>query len=166
MFDLNSLLTVREKIYMQDSELGSQVPLISSDGPRHGILPLEYGMRGRQLSASTCNSASEYSSLWFSFSPLLSFLLFLSEPDILKGLGFYSVLFCYFFSSKKKEKMIWFSISYFSSSTLWTQNYFGLMGMSIPSAGKEEKCGLGKRNDCACWYIECIVVVKLYLTIV
>lgn len=104
MFDLNSLLTVREKIYMQDSELGSQVPLISSDGPRHGILPLEYGMRGRQLSASTCNSASEYSSLWFSFSPLLSFLLFLSEPDILKGLGFYSVLFCYFFSSKKKRK--------------------------------------------------------------
>lgn len=30
---------------MQDSELGSQVPLISSDGPRHGIPPLEYGMR-------------------------------------------------------------------------------------------------------------------------
>lgn len=146
MFDLNSLLTVREKIYMQDSELGSQVPLISSDGPRHGILPLEYGMRGRQLSVSTCNSASEYSSLWFSFSPLLSFLLFLSEPDILKGLGFYSVLFCYFFSSKKKEKMIWFSISYFSSSTLWTQNYFWANGNDYSKRWKSGKVWIGKEE--------------------
>ncbi len=105
MFDLNSLLTAREKIYMQDSELGSQVPLISSDGPDTEFCPWNMEWGDGRLSASICNPGSEYSSLWFSFYPLLSFLLFLSEPDILKGLGFCSVLFCFYFLNNTKITM-------------------------------------------------------------
>lgn len=117
MFDLNSLLTEKKK-YMQDSELGSQVPLISSDGPRHGILPLEYGMRGQRLSASTWNSGSAYYSLWFYWSRFLLYFPFLSSylnPKFWKYRE--SVLFNPFFSLSlckiEKKKRIWFSISYF-----------------------------------------------------
>lgn len=125
MFDLNSLLTEKEKIYMQDSELGSQVPLISSDGPRHGILPLEYGMRGQRMSASTWNSGSAYYSLWFYWSRFLLYFPFLSSylnPKFWKYRE--SVLFNPFFSLSlcKIEKKNEFDSQYliFSSSTLWT----------------------------------------------